>query len=306
MRPDWVAVSVRARAMTQRRLGRRGSAALATSTSLDEGLALLGQTAYGRTVRPGQDLAEAQRAVTAAWLWNVRVLAGWSPRQGVVLLRPLVATLEIANTLDHLQRLRGHVPPPPYQLGGLSTAWPRLARASSAADLRTVLAASAWGDPGDTSPRAVGLFMRAVLAERLVSLVPLAGSWAAGGLALTVAGLLDHDGGASLALGVPAARVLGRGPLQAPTLTALREALSGDARWALADIDDPTDLWRAESRWWTRVEQDATALVHHAGSGRAPVVGAVALMAVDAWRVRAALERAADGGRVVEAFDALA
>ncbi|WP_406830671.1 hypothetical protein ABEG17_16990 [Pedococcus sp. KACC 23699] len=292
--------------MTQRRLGRRGAAALATSTSLEEGLVALRQTAYGRMVHPGQDLAEAQRAVTAAWLWNVRVLAGWSPRQGVVLLRPLVAPLEVANTLDHLQRLQGHAVPPPHQLGGLATAWPRLARTTSAADLRTVLASSAWGDPGETAPRAVGLYLRAVLAEQVVSLVPTAGSWAAGALALTLAGLLDQDGGSTLPLAVPAARVLGRGALQARTLAALREALPSDARWALADVDDLADLWRAESRWWTRVEQDAAALVHHAGSGREPVVGAVALLAVDAWRVRAALERAADGGRVMEAFDAVA
>jgi hypothetical protein len=49
--------------------------------------------------------------------------------------------------------------------------------------------------------------------------------------------------------------------------------------------------------------------------GRAPVVGVVAVLAVDAWRVRAALETAARGGgtgevagsfSAMEAFDGVA
>ena len=36
-----------------------------------------------------------------------------------------------------------------------------------------------------------------------------------------------------------------------------------------------------------------------------PVTGAVAVLAVDAWRVRAALGAAARGGSALEVFDAL-
>jgi hypothetical protein len=46
--------------------------------------------------------------------------------------------------------------------------------------------------------------------------------------------------------------------------------------------------------------------VRHAGTGRGVLVGAVALLAVDAWRVRAALEVAARGGGPTEALDAVA
>lgn len=306
MNAGWVAISVRAQAMTRRRLGRSDVAVLAASTSLDEGLSILEHTAYGRQVRLGQDLAEAQRGVTAAWLWNVRVLAGWGPRGVVTVLRPLVASLEVANTLDHLQRLQGRAAPPPYRLGGLATAWNRLALTTSADELRSVLAASAWGDPGDTTPRAVGLGMRAVLAERVVTQVPSAASWAAGGLALALGGLLVENVAPPPAFRTSAARVLGRAPLHASTLHALGETLPAGAAWALADIDTSADLWRAEARWWGRVEQGARVLTHHRGPGAERVVGAVALMAVDAWRVRAALEAAASSGSTVEGFDEVA
>jgi hypothetical protein len=74
----------------------------------------------------------------------------------------------------------------------------------------------------------------------------------------------------------------------------------------LSDVVEPGDLWRAEARWWARVEQEGGALTRHPSPGHERVVGAVALMAVDAWRVRAALERAASGGGPLEDFDAVA
>ena len=81
-----------------------------------------------------------------------------------------------------------------------------------------------------------------------------------------------------------------------------------DCRWVLAGVRDPVDLWRAEAGWWRRVEDDAFGLRRRAAFGRATVVGAAALLAVDAWRVRAALEVAARGGYgpAMEAFDAVA
>jgi hypothetical protein len=86
--------------------------------------------------------------------------------------------------------------------------------------------------------------------------------------------------------------------------------LPADVRWVLDGVDRPEDLWRASVGWWHRVEQDAFGLLRHAGFDRAPVVGAATLLAVDAWRVRAALEVAArtpwGGPAVLEAFDAVA
>ncbi|MFG2884181.1 hypothetical protein ACGFYV_18100 [Streptomyces sp. NPDC048297] len=61
----------------------------------------------------------------------------------------------------------------------------------------------------------------------------------------------------------------------------------------------------AEARWWRTVEADATAMLREGRYGPRVVVGAVAVLSVDAWRVRAALESAARGGRPGEVFNAL-
>ena len=306
MSAGWVAAGVRARAMSRRRLGQRGTGALATSPSLEAALASLAGTAYGREVRPGQELAQAQRAVTDTWLWNVRVLAGWAPRSGVALLRPLVAPLEVANTLDHLRALSGLPGPPPHRLGGLATAWPRLSTTTSAAEVRAVLAASPWGDPGDVGPRGVGLAMQAALADRVMARVPVAAAWAAGALALVAAGVLAAEVDPPAGYRTSAQRVLGRAATAATDLPSLRRSLPRSAAWALAGVDGPAELWRAEAAWWRRVERDARSLVARPTPGGEPVLGTVALLAVDAWRVRAGLELASRGGRPVEGFDAVA
>lgn len=82
-------------------------------------------------------------------------------------------------------------------------------------------------------------------------------------------------------------------------------------RWVLAAVlteraDAADDLWRAEITWWRHVEADGVALLHRSGPGPDAPVGAAAVLATDAWRVRAALEIAARGGSPVEAFDAVA
>ena len=74
----------------------------------------------------------------------------------------------------------------------------------------------------------------------------------------------------------------------------------------LSDGGDPTGLWRAEAGWWRRVEQDGFALLHRGRFDAAPLIGAAAVLAADAWRVRAALEIAARGGMPLEVFDAVA
>jgi hypothetical protein len=77
------------------------------------------------------------------------------------------------------------------------------------------------------------------------------------------------------------------------------------ARGAVAGVDEPGGLWRAEARWWARLEQDAAGLLRGSRYDVAPVVGTVAMLSADAWRVRAGLELAARGGRPGEVFDAL-
>jgi hypothetical protein len=76
-------------------------------------------------------------------------------------------------------------------------------------------------------------------------------------------------------------------------------------------VRDPADLWTAEARWWARLRADGARLLAEPGFGPHAAIGAVALLAVDAWQVRAALEAVARAGgpasaTVAEVFDALA
>lgn len=307
MSAAWVAGSVRASAMTRRRLGRAAARALAGSPSLDDAVMRLADSPYGHDVRVGQSLAVAQRAVVAAVVWNLRVLAGWQPRDGVMVLRALLAAVEAANVTDHLQRLAGTSTPAPIPLGGLATAWPRLGATSSMSELRDVLSTSAWGRPEGASPRDIVIMMRLALADRVMGTVPAARAWAAGSVALLLAReVLAERRALSPAAVLVASRVVGPAAVEASSLTDLARLLPGDARWALADVQDVTALWQAESRWWGRVERDGVSLIRRATPGPHVLVGAVAMMAVDAWRVRAALELAARGGGPLEVFDAVA
>jgi len=307
MTAAWVAGSVRARSMTRRRLGRAEVRRLAAEPSLDAALSLLAGTPYRHDVRPGMTLARAQRAAYESLVWNVRVLGGWVPRAGADLLRVLLAPFEIADVADHLRRLRGEDVPAPYVLGSLATAWPRLAAAGDAAGLRRALATSAWGDPGGESPDEIVWAMRLSLADRAIAVAPPAAAWAAGAVALLLArGIaLEHPvltAGARLS----AARVVGPAAAAATTLPDLVASLSRTASWALTGVAEGTDLWRAECRWWGRVETEAFALTRSPRAGPPVVLGAVALMAVDAWRVRAALEVAARADASPEDLDAVA
>ena len=301
-----MAGNVRARAMTCRRLGRAAVRDLAASPSLAAALEALGRTPYGHDVREGHTLAQAQRAVVDTLVWNVRVLSGWVPRAGVGTLRVLLGVLETANVEDHLLRLAGADPPPPYRLGGLATAWRRLAATTSAEDLQRALAASAWGDPGGATPRVVSLAMRTSLADRTIATVPSAAPWVAGATALLVA--REVVGGRALPprAELAAARVVGPLAASARALPGLAAALPTSARWVLAEVREPDDLWQAEAHWWLRVERDGFALARQAASDPEVLVGTVAVLAADAWRVRAALELAVRGGAPLEAFDAVA
>jgi hypothetical protein len=306
----WVAATVRARAMSRRRLGRVAVRELAASPDLEAALSRLGRSPYGREVRVGMRLAQAERAVVAATLWNVRVLAGWLPRQGVSLVRVLVSPVEAANVVDHLDHLGRALPGeelPAYRLGGLGTTWQRLATTTTPEEVRRALSTSPWGDPGGTSPREVALALRVTAADRIASAVPIAADWAAGHLALLVARELAAG---RLPLPQRAQELLvlalGERVAQSATLPALVEALPPSASWALTGVSGPEDLWRAEARWWARVERDAFRLVRSSTPGAQAPIGAVALLATDAWRVRGALESAARHGSALEDFDVVA
>ncbi|HEY6749354.1 MAG TPA: hypothetical protein VI357_27020 [Mycobacteriales bacterium] len=300
MATAWVAGSVRARALARRRLGPAGARALATGGSLDTALESLARSPYGRDVRPGQSLLDAQRGIAASLLWHLRVLAGWLPAEGAQSVRSLAGWFEIANVEDRTGRSA------PYRLGRLQVAWPRLAAAGSAEQLRAVLATSAWGDPGGDTPRLVGLRMRCAWAERAAEVSDSARAWAAGGVALLLARERFAAGRDLPAQAVaPAVRLLGETWLDAATLAEAGGRLPRAARGALADITDPADLWRAETSWWHRLEQDGFALLRRPDFGPDAAVGAVAVLAADARRVAGALELAARHA-APEVVDALA
>jgi hypothetical protein len=310
MSAGWVAATVRSRALGRRRLGRVGARELAGAPDLETALTRLARSPYGREVRPGMTLAEAERAVVAAALWNVRVLSGWLPRQGVPMLRVLVGPVEAANVVDHLDHLHGRragSPPAPYRLGALGTTWLRLSAAGTPEEVRVALTRSPWGDPGSTSPREVALAMRLTAWGRVASMVPAAREWASGAAALVVAREV-----AAARVPLPgraredATPLLGAEAAAATTLPALLAALPRSGGWALDGVTGAEDLWSAEARWWARVERDAFRLVRRSTPGSDAAIGVAALLATDAWRVRAALESAARHGRALEDFDAVA
>lgn len=308
MSGSWVAGTVRARSLSHRCLGRDGARRVAASATLSDAVDMLADTAYGHDVRPGQTLEQAERAVAASLLWHLRVLAGWQPAQGVVLVRLLAGWFEAANIDEHVRRLLGRAGSATlFDLGSLDTAWRRLAATTSLAEVRRVLTASPWGDPGmDTADRiAVGI--RVSWAVRVAKGAPTAADWAGAGAALVVA---REKFLAGRGLTEPVAQrvraLLGTPALAATSLAEFALALPRRLRWSLIDVTTPAGLWQAENRWWERVERDGFELSHQPRFSSSAVAGTVALLAADARRVRAALELAARGGAPIEAFDALA
>jgi hypothetical protein len=309
LKPSWAAGGVRARALARRRYGAAAASSLASCGSLTQALERLAATPYWHDVRVGMSLEEAQFAVSATALWHYRVLGGWVPSQGVQLLRILAAGFEIANADGLLRSFRNgsgrEDAVPAYRLGALATVWPRLEHARSAPALRTLLAASPWGDPGDESPWAVRVGMRLAWAHRAVMLLPT--RWVLGATALLVA----RERFATGHVFAPAAQRTAESLLGAPamaegTLTGFVTALPRDAAWALSGVTETTGLWLAEAGWWRQVERDAFHDLRTTQLDPATLVGSAAVLGVDAWRVRAALEIATRGGDGREVFDVVA
>ena len=320
MSSSWVAGVVRAKALARRRLGAAGVRAVSTSPGLGAALAALASSSYGHDVRSGQSLGAAQHAVAASLLWNMRVLAGWLPRGHADVARLFAAGFEVANldehlsTLSHVSTPQGVPADPPYSLGMLDTSWSRLSSTTALTGIAEVLETSRWQLRGCRTPRELALGLRLAWADAVVAGVPEAAGWARAGAALLVlkeVALQDHRLTEPLAL--RASYVLGPAFVGALSgrpvdLAGLRDDLPSGARWVLDGLDESQDLWRGEAAWWHRVERDGFALLRGSGYDRRPVVGALAVLAVDAWRVRAALETAARGGAgpTLEAFDGVA
>ncbi len=307
MKAEWVAATVRARLLATHRAGDAATAA-ARCASLDEAIAALAATAYGERLTPGLTLAEAQHRVAATVLWQIRVLAGWLPAAGTARLRALVGWFELSNVDQRVAELDGDLSLAPFELGRLGTgAAGEIAEAGSMNDLRTVLSASEWGDPGEAAMPLLGRWLRMAWARRVAEAAPEAAAWAYGAAALALA--RDSAAGHPPEL----ARIvtwpeLGHGLAEATDVADLAGRLRPRAAWALAGVRQPDQLWMAEAAWWRRVERDARTLLAHGVGHPAVVTGAIALLTVDAHRVAAALAVAARGAgaSLLETFDAVA
>lgn len=306
MGPGWVGAVTRARALITRSLGVSGASEVAAAATLGAALRQLAATPYRRYVTTDATLAQAQRAVSATLLWHLRVLAGWLPYTGADALRLLAAGFEVANAEQRLRSLSGGSAPQPYRLGSLATASRRIGQAAAPSELRAALTSSAWGDPGGDSPAAMATGMRISAAARTAERLPPARRWATGRAALLMGReLFVHGRPLTEPTARRASELLGRRAIEASSFEEFRALLPRQARWPLDDVADAGELWRAEARWWTALEEDGVAMTHDRGYGLTPVVGAVAVLSVDAWRVRAALELAARGGGSLEVLGAV-
>jgi len=304
MTAGWVAGAVRAKAMARRVLGAEAARQLAGSGSLPQAQRLLMRTAFRDAAEPGLSLGAAQHAVAATILWDLRVLAGWLPRDGVSMLRLLAGWFEIANVDELLQTLTGRPSGAEFELGALATAWPRLSEAGSPADLRRALAASPWGDPGGDSIRDIRLGMRARWGARVAASVDRFRSSAAAAIALLRVGEPTPAAAAGPGADLDRATGLPSGLASLPSRGGTQMRLGGQPRSLRAAPRPETEPWQAETDWWRRVERDGRVLLRSSGFDSDPVLGAVAVMTADARRVCAALASAARGGLALEGYDA--
>lgn len=306
MPASWVAASVRARLLGNRRLGTAGAASVARADGLHAALELLRPSAYGPNLEPSMSLEAAQRHVASTLLWNIRLMAGWLPPGGSSVLQPLAAWFEIANIEERLAYLSGGRHPPPYQLGPMGSAWRTVAALTTPDAIRDALAHSRWGDPGTSDPDGMVVAMRFRWAAWVAGAVPGSAVWAESASVLLAARLaftLSAGSSGSLALavhGLPTAWE------HAGSVTDLAAMLPHRLSWVLDGVQEPSNLWMAEARWWARVRIDALDLILRSRFESSAVVGMAALLAHDAWLVRAALSAAARGRPAKGVFDAVA
>ncbi len=307
MSTGFVAGTVRARALANRRLGFDAARRLAACPSLDAAVEELAGSPYGRRLPGHPTLAQAQHGVAETVLWHLRVLAGWLPSDGVRALRVLAGWFELSNVDGHLRALSGGAVEPAYHLGALATAWPRLSATGTLAELRETLAHTLWRDPGGTTVREIQLGLRLAWADRVRSQVPGAGDWARGGTALLAAReVLVVRRALPPGAARSAQRLLGNRFATTTSVAGFAAAMPPGTGWLFRGITEPAELWRAELRWWARLREQAWKLLAGNGFAADRAVGMAGVLAADAFLVRAALELAARGGTALEDFDALA
>lgn len=291
MNADWVAASVRARSIAQRRVGAGKSRSIAAQPTLTDGLALLSGTVYAERTDQCTSQAATEWAISDTVLWQLRVLAGWIPGTGTRLVRAAAGAFERDNILALSRSLDdGHSPPESFALGSLALAWPRLRAARTTQELTEALRRSPWGEVGSGDATALRDILTLVWLRRLTRVAPAARPWAESTCALTVARILLVDHSAPPPRLVALIRpLLGRTWETAESLPALQAALPKSVRTVFDDIRDPEDLWRAEARQRAQVETTGFRLLRSSLPGPDVVLGSIVVLAMDAWRVRAAL-----------------
>ncbi len=301
MSASWVAAATRGLGLTSHRLGPDGAETLARQRSLSAALESLAVTSYGRDIRDDMGIAQAQHAVSGAALWQMRILAGWSPALGAAHLRAAAARFEISNIVGHLCSLRGEGADEPFSLGTLATAWRKVRRTTSVGELRRALALSTWGDPGEDDIDAIRVALELAWAKELAASASEATGWASAWAALVTAKVVSAGVPASFASSSSGAarhagQLIGRPAVGASSIADLAAGLPPSSAWVLEGIADPSQLWIGETRWWHRVDEEAATLSRSPRPSPASVLGCCMLLAADAWRVNGALELAARGG----------
>ena len=297
MSPGWVAGLTRARLLLSRTIGADHARAIAGRPSLGEAVSALAGSAYGERVQAGVDLNAAERGVAETLLWHLQIMAGWLPAAGAGLVRALAGWFELANIDARLAALASDGrEPTPFVLGGLATAWTEIEHARSVDEVAEAVYGSTWGDVGGRAPAELAIGLRIEWARRVRNAAPEAVGWVAGAGALLAARELFVAGSRAHTAQLGRLPGIGEDALRAGSLRELRAALPAQAAWALAGVSGPSELWRAELRWWSEVESDTRPLLRTWGD-EAVVLAAVALLALDAQRTVRALEAAAQGGR---------
>ena len=269
MSAGWVAGSVRGRLLTRRRLGTAGAREVARTGSSDAAVAALAGSSYGRDVHAGMSVGRRRAGrsgrcacgICGCWRDGCRLGpatpcgcspagSSWSTSATGSLRWPASRVVE------------------PYVLGALAVAGPgwRPRRPRMRFGRRSP------GRPGATQGRRSGLTRRSPWRRggRAGWPTPYPGrrTWAAGAAALVVPGSSPPASPARRRRRrSPAATRAGVGEPQ-PMSRAWRRGCQPRRRWVLDGMDGPDDLWRAEGRWWRRVDDDAAASCGPRGPAR--------------------------------------
>jgi hypothetical protein len=172
-------------------------------------------------------------------------------------------------------------------------------------ELEKELARTLWASPSEDMP----LRDRLTLAwlRRLDAATPAVRRWHEAVLVLLIAkNRLIDETPPPPALKEEAVRLVGSSWERTRNLEELRAALPSVPGRLLADVDAPEELWRAEKALRLKVEDDAFAWIRSPRPGSQVILGSVAVLASDAWRIRAALASAARGGEAAEGLDVVA